>query len=469
MGQTIRRWLPLIGGVAMLLVIAATSYAALATKRPITSRVAATSRLKRLVACREGSSALQRRCRAEQASIVARETGTQVRASAADTGQAPAVAPYHTDVDPPSAIQFLSASVGWRIDGEYAAPWLDGMLSAGPNGTTLTWPGGSVSETTDGGKTWKIMKTGPDGFWGVDFISNQVGWAVGASNLVGTADGGQTWSNLGEPASGPLVTVQFVSDTAGYGLTASGGLVQTTDGGETWQQGTESTPLAGLCFSSPETGYATDQSGNVLVTTDAGTTWTLDHPTTVPAGYGAVWTQLACDSQATTEAVRIANPNLPGEAYVVAQTTGAHQPWSTLASNPEGGATLSPTNPGTDGIQTLGGIASSQGRTVLSGLPARGFSPGVAVANGPGSAPTAPAYPDVPVSSNLDALTTPPADYMRVLGVSTVGSDVWEYVLDNAVDGTSPTYDTYVLGSTDGGSTWTSLNDSGPQSQPQYP
>ena len=59
---------------------------------------------------------------------------------------------YLTAVNPGSAIDFATARVGWRLDGQDGVPHLDKLLAAGPAGTSVTWPGSSVAKTTDGGR-----------------------------------------------------------------------------------------------------------------------------------------------------------------------------------------------------------------------------------------------------------------------------------------------------------------------------
>jgi hypothetical protein len=275
--------------------------------------------------------------------------------------------------------------------------------------------------------------------------------------------------------------VQFVSPTVGFGLTTAGALVQSSDGGASWQASSLSAPATAVCFSGGRTGYVADASGNLLSTADGGATWTNDESSTIPAAYPQVWSELACDQDSVWHATRVISPLLHEEAFVLRYRGAASSSWNTLAANSAGGPSLSPAATSANGLESLEGIASSQGHLLLAGLPMRGFAPGVATtalqSGAPGvasatpnvaSAPSPPVFPQVPASQSLNALMVDPGEYIRVLGVSSFGQDGWVYLQDAAVDGASPNFDDLVLKSTDGGASWSTVSDSGLQTQPQY-
>jgi hypothetical protein len=118
---------------------------------------------------------------------------------------------YLTDVNPGSAIQFVTPRAGWRIDGQGVSNHLDKHLAAGPDATTFAWPGTSVSRSVDGGKTWVSLYSPKGGVWGIDFLSADAGWVVGVTTLARTTDGGSSWQRLAEPGPHPLVAADFVS------------------------------------------------------------------------------------------------------------------------------------------------------------------------------------------------------------------------------------------------------------------
>lgn len=392
---------------------------------------------------------------------------------------APTNAPVSTatEVNPGSSIAFESPTVGWRLDGVYAAPWLDGNLTAGPAGATLTWPAPAVSESTDGGSTWHVVATDPHGYWGLDFLNPTLGWLVGVTSVQRTSDGGQTWTSLPEPADGPLVRLSFESPTAGVGLTSAGQLVATADGGESWHDASLPVAATSVCFSTPQVGYASDIAGDVYKTEDGGTSWAESYQSPTASSYPAVWSELTCGTQSAWQGIRYMSPQTPGEGFLVAANTPGSTSWSPVVSRSQTGPPQGALA-GQVGLATLEGLAADTDRATLAGFPPVGAGLATSTSStqppsGPTGAPalaaTTESVPSLAAATSLNPLTTNMANYMRVLGVSVVGQQEWAYVLDAAIDGASPSYQTMVLASSDGGSSWRTLNTSAPQNQPQYP
>ena len=77
--------------------------------------------------------------------------------------------------------------------------------------------------------------TSPAAITAIDFVSAKVGWAVDAGgHLLETEDAGRSWSdrlNAGES----LVAVQFIGDTSGWAL-GSRHVWRTVDAGQTWNE-----------------------------------------------------------------------------------------------------------------------------------------------------------------------------------------------------------------------------------------
>lgn len=416
--------------------------------------------------CQERTPIAERRCVVAHAPVVAPSRHVQ-GSLAADPGSTPWLS-YATSVNPGSAIQFVSPKAGWRVDGEYAAPWLDSELTTGAGGSTLDWPATGVSKSTDGGATWTMIWSSPHGVWGIDFLSPAVGWIVGVDSLATTDDGGATWQSLPEPDAGALVTVSFATSTTGFGLTTDGQLVKTANGGGSWQDANLGTPGTAVCYASPNVGYVSDAQGDVFRTTDGGATWSKDYSSDVPLTYAPVWSYLACDAASASEGIRVVSPLLRQEGYLVAHREGTSPTWGAVASNnPNAPATSTVASTGLDSLQ---GVASAQGKPLVVGLPARGFAPAIDSAGGAGPAlvPVTAAPAALPASPSIDQLTTSPEAYLRVVGATTLGADSWVYLVDAAVHGTSPDYDTLVLASHDSGASWAIANDSGTLTQPQY-
>jgi photosystem II stability/assembly factor-like uncharacterized protein len=148
---------------------------------------------------------------------------------------------------------------------------------------------GRILGTSNGGQTWTQQYSGPAKVDQVDFTDAQHGWAVGTSSLLGTTNGGATWTTLADPC-GSIRSVHFVTSDLGYavaggsqvrldgGLPApaiGGELLTTTDGGRHWQAVPGAPAQAQTaCFASAADGFV-GTPGKIWRTSDGGKQWTL--------------------------------------------------------------------------------------------------------------------------------------------------------------------------------------------------
>lgn len=377
---------------------------------------------------------------------------------------------YLTDVDPGSAIEFTSASTGYRVTGEGMVAHLDDHLAAGPAGAAVVWPGSAVSKSTDGGRSWRPVVQMRDGVWGIDFRSPTTGWAVGVTSLLRTTDGGQSWSAMSEPPGHPLVAVQFVSRDRGYGLTTVGALFVTVDGGLAWRALPLPARATALCFTSARVGYVADLPGDVYATADGAATWRTGFTSPVAEPFKAVWSELACGPDGVWQAIRVFSPLLRGvEPYLVAYRAAGAPSWREVASNLQRGAVSALAKAASSApLAVLGGIAPAfAGRAYLAGAPVSGVAVGVSLSGSQGEGRPALAR----LTATRGAAEAMPAgrEYVQVHGVSARGSRAWVDAVDAAV-GTAQAarFSTLVLSSSDAGRSWTVVNDSGPQAPPPY-
>lgn len=103
-------------------------------------------------------------------------------------------------------------------------------------------------------RTWRvgrgglIQKAAPNGAWetrpsgvksdlfDISFATPAVGWAVGqAGTVLGTKDGGTTWTKLPSPTTEDLVRVGAINETKVNVITRSGKTLQSSDGGRSWK------------------------------------------------------------------------------------------------------------------------------------------------------------------------------------------------------------------------------------------
>jgi hypothetical protein len=163
---------------------------------------------------------------------------------------------------PGSLLQFVSPRIGWLVSGS------------------------AILGTTDGGKRWRtsfLDEASRSGdslvgqVQGIDFANGSDGWAlVDGRGLMGTRNGGDTWSAPVEPPQGPIVMFAFVGAEDGWVLTDHGALLQTVDGGESWLAEATPVPAVTLCATSARLWFGTG-SGDVY-TSVGGAPWRLSLP-----------------------------------------------------------------------------------------------------------------------------------------------------------------------------------------------
>ena len=192
-------------------------------------------------------------------------TSTSAGAAPTSTTTAPCVpvgtgAP-RTDQSPPpiAAIQVVGADAAWAV------------------GASL------IVHTGDGGRSWKVQYSGPDPLISVDMVDASHGWAAGPSGLVATDDGGGCWSRRSTP-SPAIHAVHFVDPNMGWAVAAAsdpisavpntGGILErTTDGGRTWARQTAPDNVQTVCFTDARQGWLT-AAGQLQATADGGAHWT---------------------------------------------------------------------------------------------------------------------------------------------------------------------------------------------------
>jgi photosystem II stability/assembly factor-like uncharacterized protein len=183
----------------------------------------------------------------------------------------------------PEPWQEVRLSTDARFNGVWFTDSLNGWLAGGARDV----PGGLLGRTRDGGRTWQVRSdavpgTG-DGFHlgGIQFRDSLNGCLVGGGGLVLlTADGGVNWRRVrrGRSPTDHMSRLQLLGDRAGWAL-GPATLIATHDGGETWKElvrnREETGYLSGraIAFVNAWRGFLVSHGGILMRTEDGGLSW----------------------------------------------------------------------------------------------------------------------------------------------------------------------------------------------------
>ncbi len=192
----------------------------------------------------------------------------------------------------------LVAGLGLRVEPAFAATY--NVWGAQTSGSTQTlygvsfvsqstgWAvgaGGTILHTTNGGTTWTVQTSNTtQQLNGVKFVDANNGWAVGAAGVVDhTTNGGTTWTvqTVGSTTYS-FYGVALVNATTGW-VVGSGGFIYSTSNGTTWAAQTSGTTntLRAVTAASATTAWVVGSAGTVRFTVNGGTLWST--PTSVPS------------------------------------------------------------------------------------------------------------------------------------------------------------------------------------------
>jgi photosystem II stability/assembly factor-like uncharacterized protein len=139
-----------------------------------------------------------------------------------------------------------------------------------------------LMQTTDGGQTWTqtpSIQRSPqfleDPIWDIQFVDSQNGFAAG-NFIYRTTDGGATWQNLG--SQGTYYGVEFITPQVGY-LHSNLAVIKTTNAGASWDlvwDWQNFDPVSDIDFIDENTGLlagSRDDQPGVFRTTNGGQSW----------------------------------------------------------------------------------------------------------------------------------------------------------------------------------------------------
>lgn len=184
--------------------------------------------------------------------------------------------------------------------------------------------GGAMEPAT----LWK-WQYGIQSMHAVHFNNTNEGWAVGDWGLiVHTTDGGQSWERQESGVSNWLGGVQFVDANTGWVIGSVGTILHTTDGGLTWtiQNSPVAVDLRGLSFVDSQRGWI-GLPDSVLRTTDGGATW-------VKVGSGVSAQVLDIQFLDENNGALISNSGSPSGGHILRTTDGGITWIPTFCSRP---------------------------------------------------------------------------------------------------------------------------------------
>jgi photosystem II stability/assembly factor-like uncharacterized protein len=139
-------------------------------------------------------------------------------------------------------------------------------------------------ETNNGGVTWNDRMAAHERiFHSVTFVNPKTGWVVGSEpkdgNYVGlilhTTDGGINWQEKVISSILGLTSVSFCDENFGWAVGPEV-IVSTSDGGKSWEvryRGEANRKLLGIECVTHESAWVVGENGTILHTEDAGKTW----------------------------------------------------------------------------------------------------------------------------------------------------------------------------------------------------
>ncbi len=138
---------------------------------------------------------------------------------------------------------------------------------------------GVILRCDDGGTYWEIIESGTRNWLeDIEFVDEKTGIIVGdRGTILKTIDGGVTWKKIKTNLKQNLYALDFADELNGFTIGANGVILRTTDGGETWQdvESPLEINLYGVRARGKDSAIVVGELGAVWVTNDGGKNWEI--------------------------------------------------------------------------------------------------------------------------------------------------------------------------------------------------
>ncbi len=160
-----------------------------------------------------------------------------------------------------TGVEFIDNNIGWAVGGERGVGAKDGIFM----------------KTTDAGNTW-IGSNSLDQLNAVDFVNENEGWAVGEDGKIRhTFNSGDSWGTQTSPVSADLNALCFIDENNGWAVGLDSTIVHTIDGGQKWQRqiigASNGFRFTSVYFEDEMHGWVVGIYGSIFLTTDGSETW----------------------------------------------------------------------------------------------------------------------------------------------------------------------------------------------------
>lgn len=153
----------------------------------------------------------------------------------------------------------------------------DFFFADGNRGWALDNEGYRVAKTTDGGNKWADLFAPPisGAMKKVWFLDSLTGWLLSKNALIKTTDGGKTWKVIKDDFNGEIIEFQALGDGNLWVNVGMRELLRYSSSQNAWTPAQVPTiyEVKAIRFTSWFQGCILDAGGNIFLTQDAGTTW----------------------------------------------------------------------------------------------------------------------------------------------------------------------------------------------------